>query len=277
MNKIVISYLITASNETDTLKRLFNLMSLVLEKELVEVVVLIDSNCQNNETTIDIIKSHESKLPNCRILYHALDNNYSNHKNWGMAQCKGEYIWQIDGDECPTNDLIGNIHDIINENPTIEAFWIPRINNFIGVTDIDAKKWGWILAPSKSLTESRAMYTDEYEYTFLKNNGLIIKENAGYLLNNRNYVMITYKAVIINPYDYQCRLFQNKPEIQWKSRLHERIVGNKNYVFIPDMDETLALIHTKSIQKQNETNTRYNTMFTEEENTGFILPNKKYA
>ena len=47
--------------------------------------------------------------------------------------------------------------------------------------------------------------------------------------------------------------------------------GNKNYVYLPP-DEDLAIYHDKNIEKQLETNKRYNTDFTEDENKGFKLP-----
>lgn len=85
-------------------------------------------------------------------------------------------------------------------------------------------------------------------------------------------VKIKYKAVLVNAYDPQCRLFKNDPDrIKWVGKLHERIVGNKNYVYLP-ADEDLSLYHDKTIQKQVETNLRYNQKFTEKENKGFNLP-----
>ena len=67
--------------------------------------------------------------------------------------------------------------------------------------------------------------------------------------------------------DYQTRIFKNLPYIRWKGRLHERIMGNKTYAFLPK-DENYALIHTKTIEKQIETNLRYNKEFSKEDNLG---------
>ena len=63
-------------------------------------------------------------------------------------------------------------------------------------------------------------------------------------------------------------LFKNLPYIEWKRRLHEKVEGAKTYVHLPSVYE-LSLLHNKTIEKQIQTNVKYNKMFTEEENKGF--------
>ncbi len=74
--------------------------------------------------------------------------------------------------------------------------------------------------------------------------------------------------LIVNWPDPQGRLFKNLPYIEWKRRLHEKVEGAKTYVHLPAVYE-LALHHNKTIEKQIQTNIKYNKMFTEEENKGF--------
>ena len=74
--------------------------------------------------------------------------------------------------------------------------------------------------------------------------------------------------MIVNWPDPQGRLFKNVPYIQWKRRLHEKVEGAKTYVHLPSAYE-LSLHHNKTIEKQIQTNVKYNKMFTEEENKGF--------
>lgn len=80
-------------------------------------------------------------------------------------------------------------------------------------------------------------------------------------------VRIKYKIPIVNFPDYQSRIFKNLPYIRWEKRLHERVVGAKSYAFLPK-EEDFALYHNKTIEKQIETNLRYNKLFTEKENLG---------
>jgi hypothetical protein len=63
-------------------------------------------------------------------------------------------------------------------------------------------------------------------------------------------------------------LFKNTPHIEWKRRLHEKVEGSKTHVHLP-YEYEFALLHNKTIEKQVETNIKYNKMFTEEENKGF--------
>jgi hypothetical protein len=74
--------------------------------------------------------------------------------------------------------------------------------------------------------------------------------------------------LIVNWPDPQGRLFKNLPYIEWKRRLHEKIEGSKTHVHLP-YEYEFALLHNKTIEKQVETNIKYNKMFTEEENKGF--------
>lgn len=93
-------------------------------------------------------------------------------------------------------------------------------------------------------------------------------------VNNQNAAQWGWKLtpyedrLIVNWPDPQGRLFKNLPHIEWKRRLHEKIEGNKTYVHLPATFE-LSLHHNKTIEKQIETNIKYNKLFTEEENKGF--------
>ncbi len=73
---------------------------------------------------------------------------------------------------------------------------------------------------------------------------------------------------IVNWPEPQGRLFKNLSYIEWKRRLHEKIEGAKTYVHLPAVYD-LSLHHNKTIEKQIDTNIKYNKLFTEEENKGF--------
>jgi glycosyltransferase involved in cell wall biosynthesis len=222
-----ISYLVTVSNETTTFSNLLIRLKFTIGEED-EIVIVLDSNCKNNDETKHLISDFQ--FNNVKKLEHNLNNNYSEHKNWGANQCSGDFIFQIDGDELPSDLLILNIKEIINANPNIETFWVSRINDFKGVSEEHAKRWGWKLSQST-----------------------------------------LYNRPIINWPDPQGRIFKHIPTIKWSGRLHERLTGNNTFAYLP-FDEELALYHDKTIEKQLETNLRYNRDFTEKENQGFNLP-----
>lgn len=63
----------------------------------------------------------------------------------------------------------------------------------------------------------------------------------------------------INWPDYQWRIWKNKPEIKWINKVHERLDGFLSYASIP-ADESLALQHPKTIERQIKQNAYYNTL-----------------
>ena len=227
-----ISYLVTCHNETSSLRKCIDVLQGYRGLES-EIVILDDFS--DNIETVEILDSTHLFEPDVRVVKHALDKNYGAHKNFGNEQCTGDWVFQIDGDEIPTPTLIANIKNIITENPNVELIFVPRINDFIGVTDIHARKWGWRLSSCPACDD----------------------------------------RPVVNWPDYQGRIYKRIPErIRWDRRLHEKIEGYTSMATLPD-DTDLALYHDKTIDTQEKTNIRYNTWFTEEENKGHNVFNKK--
>lgn len=219
-----ISYLVTVHNEDKTLANLLARLSKLAEDG--DEIVILDDFSDNLQA--QQVLSEYSRKDNVRLYQHALDKNYGAHKNYGNALCKNQWIFQLDGDELPSEVLLLNIKAIINENPETELFVVPRINDFRGVGHEHAKQWGWRLTPSPSC-------------------------------KNR---------LIVNWPDYQGRIYKNIPErIKWDRRLHEKIEGHKKFSPIP-AEEDLAIYHDKTIETQLRTNARYNEWFSAEENQG---------
>ena len=63
----------------------------------------------------------------------------------------------------------------------------------------------------------------------------------------------------VNFPDYQCRIFQNTPTIQWVSKVHEVLHGHNSQTQLPANDE-FCLIHPKTIDRQEHQNKFYNTI-----------------
>ena len=214
----------------DTLDRLLKTVSAVLGDD--QMFILRDDT-NDHQPTIDII--HDYGLDAGVAYYgHKLENDYGGHKNFGIERCKGDFIFQIDGDEMPPDSLLGeNLHALLESNPSIEAYAVPRMNDFRGVTEDHAKQWGWKLT-----------------------------YNARPDLNDK--VM----GPLVNWPDYQWRIFKRDyPRISFTRRLHEKIEGYETHVVLP-MDEEWAIYHDKTIETQIKTNLRYNQMFSQDENKG---------
>jgi glycosyltransferase involved in cell wall biosynthesis len=110
-------------------------------------------------------------------------------------------------------------------------------------------------------------------YTLLKSNPScemfwVPRVNAFYGVTQedvRNYGWRVDDKGRINWPDYQSRIYKNLPNIKWDRKLHETIVGFKEFTRIPAMEE-LSLFHNKTIKKQREDNKRYISEFSTEDN-----------
>jgi len=63
----------------------------------------------------------------------------------------------------------------------------------------------------------------------------------------------------VNWPDYQTRIVQNNPKIQWASKVHEVLVGHENYALLPQ-EEEWCLYHPKHILRQETQNKYYDTL-----------------
>jgi glycosyltransferase involved in cell wall biosynthesis len=169
-----------------------------------EIVILLDNQyakvgCPSYEIIANTFHNY-CGIPTDRgiLASHDLNNDYGAHKNFGIEKCSGDFIFQIDGDEMPPDSLIGeNLHAIIESNPVIEAYAVPRINDFRGVTPEHAKQWGWRLDTSPTYNRPRVMWPD-YQWRIFK---------------------------------------KDFPRISFTRRLHEKIEGYKKYTIFPDDEE----------------------------------------
>ena len=93
----------------------------------------------------------------------AFNNDFSKWKNELNRMCKGDYIFNIDADELPSETLINNVHELIEMNPEVKAFALPRVNTVEGLTQEHIQKWGWRVDD-----ENRVNYPD-YQVRIYKN------------------------------------------------------------------------------------------------------------
>ena len=61
----------------------------------------------------------------------------------------------------------------------------------------------------------------------------------------------------VNFPDFQTRILQNSPKINWVNKVHEVLTGHNSYSFFP-IEEEYCLIHPKTIERQEKQNTFYN-------------------
>ena len=134
-----ISYSILTHNETDSLLKLIEF--LVKHKDEEDEIVILD-DFSDNEKTKEILDTmcsiHEIKFEQRHLL-----KDYAGQKNYLTRMCKGSYIVNIDADELPNKWLVKNIKEVLEANPTIDLYWVPRVNTVDGLTQKHIDKWRW--------------------------------------------------------------------------------------------------------------------------------------
>ena len=134
-----ISYSILTHNETDSLSELIQF--LVKHKDEEDEIVILD-DYSDNEKTKEILDTMGS-IYDIKIEQRHLHKDYASQKNHLTRMCKGQYIFNIDADELPNKWLIKNIKEILEANPSIDLYWVPRVNTVEGLTQEHINKWGW--------------------------------------------------------------------------------------------------------------------------------------
>ena len=223
-----ISYLITVHNETLELLQLIEKLKTHIDFLTPNDEIVILDDFSDNEDTKKILS--KAKSYGFTVIQHALNKNFAEHKNYGSKRCVGDYIVQIDADEYLFPVLLSNIHEIIDSNPTVELYRVPRVNIVRGATDNDARNWGWHM-------------TKLPEFGDLP---IINWHTTG---------------------DYQSRIYKNSLRIQWHKPLHETIIGASIVTDLPK-EVDYAIIHDKTIERQRNQNMFYNKNWSIKANMG---------
>ena len=152
-----ISFAICVSEETESFIELVDFVNLH-KKEKDEIVVISDfSKCER-------IKEHlETKVD--KYIYRKLLYDFASHKNIFFSICNGDYIFNLDSDELPSETLIKEVHSIILKHQC-DLFWLPRLNYFDGVDEKTAKHYGWSIDKDKN----NAINFPDYQGRIYKNN-----------------------------------------------------------------------------------------------------------
>jgi GT2 family glycosyltransferase len=133
-----ISYAITVCNELEEVKRLVNFL-LSNKREQDEIVVLFDKQNGSQE-----VRRYVSELPkHITVKRSKFIGHFADWKNELTSYCNGNYIFQIDADEYPNEYLIESLPEILEANPTVEVYVVPRVNTVEGLTQEHITKWGW--------------------------------------------------------------------------------------------------------------------------------------
>jgi glycosyltransferase involved in cell wall biosynthesis len=251
-----LSIAICTHNEGDYIRQLLTKLTNFIVQDLsgiqYEIVVVDDysTDAETKKILGEFYDKTESRPFAINLYQHTLNGHYAEHKNHMNSLCNGDWILNLDADEWVSDDFLGFIPTLIDSNPEIEAYWIPRINTVEGLTLKHLQKWGWVLTKMEDHRKIRMINSSDDEYKLLKDFDFIIEEENGF---------VTYFEPIISWPDYQMRLYKNSSQIQWKNKVHEQLHGYKKFGMLPQ-ETTLAIRHYKEISRQEQQNAYYETL-----------------
>jgi len=133
-----ISYAIPVCNEHVELEELLSFLIEHIDEDD-EIVV----QCDQGNTTDKVYQVLDTYTEHIRVIHFALKGHFSNFKNNLKEHCNGHWIFQIDADELPHEELITNLKELLKLNPTTELFLVPRVNTVKGITQEHVNKWRW--------------------------------------------------------------------------------------------------------------------------------------
>ena len=155
---MVISYAITVCNEIEEIKRLVSFL-LEHKREQDEIVVLMDETSGTEEVNNFLLDS----MRKIRAFKFPFNKDFSEYKNYLNSLCSGDYIFNIDADEIPSETLIKYLPQIIEDNPDVKAYAVPRVNTVKGLTSDHIQKWGW------NINNKRWVNYPDYQTRIYKN------------------------------------------------------------------------------------------------------------
>jgi hypothetical protein len=137
-----ISYAITVCNEFIEIQRLLNFL-LKHKRYHDEIVVLMDTTKADSEliSTLRLFESHN--MDHMVVWPAEFQGHFADWKNKLTSLCTGDFIFQIDADEIPCTSIIESLPAILEGNPEVDVYLVPRVNTVEGLADAHIQKWGW--------------------------------------------------------------------------------------------------------------------------------------
>lgn len=151
-----ISYAITACNEHVELERLLHQLDNNI-RDIDEVVIQLDT------TATKEVEEVCYKYPAFTLIQFPLNGDFASFKNNLKNKCNRDYIFQIDADEYLSEELLLSLPEILELNPDIELYFVPRINTVEGLTQEHIQKWKWYV------NENGWVNYPDYQTRILKN------------------------------------------------------------------------------------------------------------
>jgi glycosyltransferase involved in cell wall biosynthesis len=172
----MISIAITVCDEAQELKTLLDFLQENALLDQYELIIQIDKDNYTNEV-IEVIVNRGIKH-----YFYPLNKDFASYKNELAKHCEGKYIFYIDADEIPSKELLNNLPSILESNPEVDMFLVPRINTVENIGLSHVQKWGWNINKLENYINEKEFDLDNPqdldEYNLLKKYDLIIEQHT---------------------------------------------------------------------------------------------------
>jgi glycosyltransferase involved in cell wall biosynthesis len=198
-----VSYAILTHNEGKSIEILLNKLK---EFKLPGDEIVVVDDLSTDTDTLEILERYQSDKVIDRLTIKPLNNNFANQKNFLASLCEKEYIFNIDADEVPSDDLMRFLHMTLDMNPTIDMFAVPRWNTVEGITQEHIQKWGWRVD-----SENRINWPD-YQMRIYRNNKQVSWINPVHevLHGYKEYSALPDTMCLMHPKDIKRQEKQNQ-------------------------------------------------------------------
>lgn len=139
---INVTYAITVCNELEEITKLINFLHPRIKKED-EILIQYDSDSVTTEVKDYLTILSQLHNSNIKVIEFPLNKDFASFKNNLKNHANGIFIFQIDADEIPSEYMVDNIHQFLQDNKEVDLFFVPRINTVEGITKSHIEKWGW--------------------------------------------------------------------------------------------------------------------------------------
>ena len=136
-----ISYGVTVHNEADELNKLLEFLIHKTQEED-EIVICVDGEDDGVRFVLDSWSQQYAHLKMIKIYQRKLEGDFSAQKNSVIENSSGDYIFHVDADEIPHENLVNILPEMLETND-VDLVWVPRVNTVEGFTEEHRMKWGW--------------------------------------------------------------------------------------------------------------------------------------
>lgn len=171
-----ISYAVTVCNEFIEIQRLITFL-LQHKRPQDEIVVQMDltaddmKNHPEDKSQVHVYLMKHNAQGNIRVAFYPLNNDFAAFKNNLTQHCTGDYIFQIDADEIPCTPIIESLPDILQGNPDVDVYLVPRVNTVEGMNQDHMQQWGW------NVNAEGWVNWPDYQWRIYRNDGTVTWKN----------------------------------------------------------------------------------------------------